>query len=123
LYLSSTPPTGVPSAAIKLTLYNELNQEFADLDASVIAISVDGIWCHLALAADRKYHFTPLSDFEPKGATAKAYGVYRDKEGFAERALFVVDGEGIIRWSYVSPVGVNPGADGILKALEKLAKQ
>jgi len=61
-----------------------------------------------------------LSDFEPKGATAKAYGVYRETDGFSERALFVIDREGIIRWRYVSPVGVNPGADGILRALEGL---
>ncbi len=117
------PADWSPVCGDQLALYNELKQEFANLGASLIAISVDGIWCHLALAADRKYHFTLLSDFEPKGATAKAYGVYRDKEGFAERALFVLDGEGIIRWSYVSPVGVNPGADGILTALEKLEKQ
>ena len=40
--------------------------------------------------------------------------------GESGRALFVIDKEGIIRWSYASPVGVNPGADGILKALDAL---
>jgi len=114
------PADWSPVCGDQLALYNELRQEFADLDASILAISVDGIWCHLALSADRKYHFTLLSDFEPKGATAKAYGVYREKEGVSERALFVLDTKGVIRWSYVSPVGVNPGADGILKALEKI---
>ena len=63
-----------------------------------------------------------LADFEPKGAVARQYGVYREKDGEGERALFVIDAEGIIRWSYVSPVGINPGADGILKALESLSK-
>ncbi len=48
------------------------------------------------------------------------YGVYRAADGTSERALFVIDADGIIRWSYVSPVGVNPGADGILRALESL---
>ena len=61
-----------------------------------------------------------MSDFEPKGAVAKAYGAFRDSEGTSERALFLIDAEGVIRWSYLSPVGVNPGADGILDALEAL---
>ena len=54
-----------------------------------------------------------LSDFEPKGAVAKLYGAYRNQEGVCERALFVLDGAGKIRWNYLSPLGVNPGADGI----------
>ena len=68
-------------------------------------------------------HFPLLADFEPKGQVARAYQVYRDKEGTSERALFVIDAEGIVRWSYVSPVGVNPGADGILRALGSLGKE
>jgi alkyl hydroperoxide reductase subunit AhpC len=61
-----------------------------------------------------------LADFEPKGAVARSFGVYRDKEGISERALFVIDEAGIIRWSFVSPLGINPGADGILEALDTL---
>jgi len=61
-----------------------------------------------------------LADFEPKGAVARTYGVYRPQDGTSERALFVIDARGTIRWSYVSPVGINPGADGILTALEAL---
>ena len=87
-----------------------------------MGISVDGIWSHLAFSKDRKLHFPLLSDFEPKGAVARQYGVYREEDGEAERALFVIGAEGLIRWSYVSPVGVNPGADGIIKALESMAK-
>ena len=64
-----------------------------------------------------------LADFEPKGAVARDYGVYRDKDGVCERALFVIDSEGIIRWSYVSPLRVNPGANGILTALEQLKNE
>ena len=79
-----------------------------------------GIWCHLAFAKDRHLHFPLLADFEPKGDVARRYGVYRAHEGISERALFVIDADGIIRWSYVSPVGINPGADGILRALEAL---
>lgn len=78
------------------------------------------MWCHLAFARDRKLRFPLLSDFEPKGGVAQYYGVYRSQDGFSERALFVIDAQGTIAWSHVSPVGVNPGADGILEALEKL---
>jgi len=117
------PADWSPVCSDQLALYNELHADFDKLDATMIAISVDGAWCHLAFAKDRGYHLTLLSDFEPKGEVAKRYGVYRDQDGISERALFVLDGEGIIRWSYVSPVGVNPGADGILRALEALPRK
>ena len=64
-----------------------------------------------------------LADFEPKGAVAKMYGVYNEESGEAERALFVIDSNGLVRWSFVSPVGVNPSADGILKALEAITRR
>jgi peroxiredoxin len=97
--------------------------EFAKFSAQLLAISVDGVWCHLAFARDRNLHFPLLADFEPKGEAARAYGAYRPQDGTSERALFVIDGDGIVRWSYVSPVGVNPGADGILHALEQLGNE
>jgi alkyl hydroperoxide reductase subunit AhpC len=62
-----------------------------------------------------------LADFEPKGAVARLYGAYREGDGTSERALFVLDADGIIRWSFCSPIAVNPGADGILSALESIA--
>ncbi len=88
-----------------------------------MGISVDGVWCHVAFGRDRKLHFPLLADFEPKGAVARLYGAYRANDGCTERALFVINAEGVIHWSYVSPVGVNPGADGILAALEELKKE
>jgi len=106
-----------------MTLYNEMLGEFQEFDAELLGISVDGAWCHAAFARDRKLHFPLLADFEPKGAVARDYGVYRDKDGVCERALFVIDPESIIRWSYVSPLGVNPGANGILRALEQLKNE
>ncbi len=115
------PADWSPVCGDQLALYAELKDEFAKYNAVLLGISVDGAWCHLEFAKGRKYPFALLSDFEPKGAIAKAYGVYRENDGTSERALFVLDREGIIRWSYVSPVGINPGADGILKALEPLA--
>jgi peroxiredoxin len=86
----------------------------------VLAISVDGKWCHRAFAEQRNLRFPLLADFEPKGAVARLYGVYDAEKGLARRALFVLDADGIIRWSHVSPGNVNPGANGILSALEAL---
>jgi peroxiredoxin len=118
--LAFYPADWSPVCGDQLALYNEILSEFHKLGAELIGISVDGAWCHAAFATARKLHFPLLSDFEPKGAVARSYGVYRDKDGHSERALFVIDGEGTIRWSYCSPVGVNPGADGILEALETI---
>jgi peroxiredoxin len=118
--LAFYPADWSPVCGDQMALYNEILPEFKRFGAELIGISVDGAWCHAAFARDRKLHFRLLADFEPKGAVARAYGAYRESDGFSERALFVIDGEGVIRWSYVSPVGVNPGADGILAALEAL---
>jgi len=104
----------------QMSLYNEVLPEFRRHGAELIGISVDGAWCHAAFASARKLHFPLLADFEPKGAVARSYGVYRAADGFTERALFVISPEGVITWSHVSPVGVNPGAEGILAALEAL---
>jgi peroxiredoxin len=104
-----------------MALYNEILPEFHRAGAQLVGISVDGVWCHAAFAQARKLHFPLLADFEPKGAVARRYGVYREADGITERALFVLDADGVIRWSEVSPLGINPGADGILDALDKLA--
>lgn len=120
--LAFYPADWSPVCGDQLALYNEVLPEFQRLSAELIGISVDGIWCHLAFSHDRKLRFPLLSDFEPKGAVARQYGAYRAHEGTSERALFVLDAEGVIRWSHLSPVGINPGADGILSALEALAK-
>ncbi len=114
------PADWSPVCGDQLALYNEILPDFRRHRAALLGISVDGVWCHDAFASSRRLRFPLLADFEPKGAVARAYGVYRSDEGIAERALFLVDGEGVIRWSYVSPIGVNPGADGILQALEAM---
>jgi peroxiredoxin len=107
-----------PVCGDQLALYNELLDDIGALNAQLLAISVDSTYCHAAFARDRRYRFPLLADFEPKGQVARAYGAYESHEGCAERALFVVDAAGVISWSYLSPMDVNPGADGILKALE-----
>jgi peroxiredoxin len=118
--LAFYPADWSPVCGDQMALYNELLPEFQNFGAQLLGISVDGSWCHAAFGRDRKLHFPLLADFEPKGKVARLYGVYREDEGFTERALFVINAEGAIHWSYVSPVGVNPGAEGILAALEEL---
>src|SRR5262249_51833024 len=118
--LAFYPADWSPVCGDQMGLYQELLSEFNRYGATLLGIAVDGIWCHLAFAQDRHIHFPLLSDFEPKGDIAKLYGVYQNSVGEAGRALFVIDKEGTIAWSYVSPVGVKPGADGILNALDEL---
>ncbi len=120
LILAFYPADWSPVCGDQVTLYNEILPQFRQHNAALIGISVDGAWCHRAFAAARRLHFPLLADFEPKGAMAKNYGAYRPKEGVCERALFVIDNQGTMHWSYLSPIGVNPGADGILEALESL---
>jgi peroxiredoxin len=117
------PADWSPVCTDQMALYQELLPEFHKFNAQLLGISVDGVWSHLAFATDRNLHFPLLADFEPKGAVARAYHVYRDEDGTSERALFVIDAKGMVAWSYVSPVGVNPGADGILRALESLQRE
>jgi peroxiredoxin len=114
------PADWSPVCGDELALFNELLPEFQRYEAELLGISVDGVWCHRAYAEARHLRFPLLADFEPKGAVSRAYNAYRTREGFSERALFLVDRDGVIRWSYLSPVNVNPGADGILTALEAL---
>jgi peroxiredoxin len=114
------PADWSPVCGDELALFNELLPEFQRHEAELVGISVDGVWCHRAYAEARHLRFPLLADFEPKGAVSRAYNAYRHSDGFSERALFVLDRDGIIRWSYLSPVNVNPGADGVLAALETL---
>jgi peroxiredoxin len=121
--LAFYPADWSPVCGDQMSLYNEMRRYFNKYNAEILGISVDGKWCHAAFREARKLHFKLLADFEPKGAIARKYGVYNEKEGRSERALFVLDEEGIIRWSYLSPAGINPGADGILEALELITRK
>jgi peroxiredoxin len=121
--LAFYPADWSPVCGDQMSLYNEVLPVFRTHGAVLLGLSVDGTWCHAAFAKDRGLHFPLLADFEPKGAVARRYGVYRVQDGECERALFVIDADGVIRWSYVSPVGINPGADGILEALESIDRK
>jgi len=118
--LAFYPSDWSPVCGDQMALYNETLKFFKKQNAEVLGISVDGRWCHNAFCKDRKLHFPLLADFEPKGAVSKTYGVYDDIAGESKRALYVIDTMGTIRWNHLSPVGINPGADGILNALEEI---
>ena len=120
--LAFYPADWSPVCSDQMALYNETLKYFKQYDAEILGISVDSKWCHMAFGKSRNLHFPLLADFEPKGAISKAYGVYDETEGECKRALFVINKEGVIEWSYVSPTAINPGADGILDALEKINK-
>jgi peroxiredoxin len=119
--LAFYPADWSPVCGDQMALYNEVLEEFEELGAKLLGISVDSVWCHLAYRESRKLRFPLLADFEPKGQVSRRYGVYDATSGTSERALFVIDRDGVIRWSCLSPVDLNPGADGILAALESIA--
>lgn len=114
------PADWSPVCSDELTIFNEALRLFSRHNAQLLAISVDSKWSHLAFSESHKFHFPLLADFEPKGSIAKLYKAYDEIEGQCNRVLYVLDEEGVIQWSYQSPVGINPGADGILNALEIL---
>jgi peroxiredoxin len=118
--LAFYPADWSPVCGDQMVLYNEVLPMFEAYNAQLLGLSVDGFWSHKAFAESRGLTFPLLADFEPKGEVARRYGVFNTEEGVSERALFVIDSLGNIRWSYVSPSGVNPGADGILVALESI---
>lgn len=114
------PADWSPVCGDQLARYNELGPILEKSRAQLLGISGDGIWCHRAFAEARRLQFPLLADFQPRGEVARRYGVYREKDGITERALFVIDGSGIVRWSHLSPIGEDPGAEGIVAALQSL---
>ena len=100
------PADWSPVCGDELALFNEALPLIKPKQALVLGISVDSAWCHQAFRDARKLHFDLLSDYEPKGEVSRAYGAY--------------DAEGKIAWSYLSPVAINPGVDGVLDALDRL---
>ncbi|MES2572275.1 MAG: redoxin domain-containing protein [Verrucomicrobiota bacterium] len=117
------PADWSPVCGDQLALYNEHFAEFQKLDATLFGISVDGPWSHAAYSREHHLHFPLLSDSEPRGEVACHYGVLREIDGVSERALFVIDPEGIIFWSHLSPIGLNPGVTELLLALQRLQDQ
>lgn len=92
-----------------------------DADAQILTVSVDSIFTHRAWADQEGYAFPLLSDFWPHGQVARAYGVFDETKGLARRGTFIVDGEGMIRWSVVNPIGEARDVADYLKALADIS--
>jgi len=114
------PADWEPVAWEQLTLYQDHLAAFGRLGAVLLAVSIDQHWCHRAFARATGIAYPLLADAHPQGAVSRAYGAYDDQAGASARALFVLDEDGIIRWSYTGPAAINPGVGGILTALEAM---
>jgi peroxiredoxin len=123
LVLVFYPADNSPVCSSQLALYNQALPLFQEQNARLVGISVDDPGSHQAFAEKLNLSFPLLADVAPLGAVARAYGVFDQQAGTSGRALFVIDAQGIIHWSYLSPSSVNPGANGILDALEELSSQ
>lgn len=104
----------------QIAIYNELIPVFEEYNAELLGISVDGVYCHKAFKNINNIQLRLLSDFEPKGKISKIYNAYNQTFGYSERALYVIDKDGEIQYSYISPMNINPGAKEILETLKKL---
>ena len=93
-----------PACSDQLSLYQSELDAFAKQDAEVIGISVDSLYSHGAWAAVRGITFPLLADFNPHGEISRLYKVMRESDGFSERALYIIDRDGTIRYSHVSPL-------------------
>ena len=107
-----------PVCGDQLSIYQEVKPEIAEKGVELVGISVDSFFAHKAFQEKIGIDTTLLSDFEPKGEVARAYGSYVEKMGFANRTLVLVDEEGVVSWTYESPnPGEFPGANVIFDAL------
>lgn len=107
-----------PVCGDQLEVYQGLKPQLAERGVELVGISVDSFFAHKAFQAQLGIDTTLLSDFEPKGEVARAYGSYLDGPGFANRTLVLVDENGLVAWTHESPSpGEFPGADVVLSAL------
>ena len=112
-----------PVCTDQLSVYNELREDFAERGATLYGVSCDAVWSQQAFKQSLGIQFEQLSDFEPKGATCRAFGVLHPG-GFPQRALVVTDPDAVVRWSYeAESPGDLPGANLIFDALDVLDAQ
>jgi peroxiredoxin len=108
-----------PVCTDQLSIYQELLSDFEARGVKLYGVSVDSAFCHKAFQDKLNLTIPLLADFEPKGETARAFGVYDDEWGTARRALVLIGPDGVVKWSYVSPSVLEiPGANLIFDALE-----
>lgn len=112
-----------PVCTAQLSFYQDLLPEFERLGAALVGISADTLWSQAVFARVHGLTFPLLSDRLPRGNVARGYGVYDSRAAAGRRALFMIDRNGVIRWRATFPEMVNPGADGVLSALESLATE
>lgn len=111
-----------PGCSVQLELYEQEYDEFASRGIQLLGISVDSIYSHGAWAAVRGIRYPLLSDFQPRGETARAYNVWRDADGHSERAVYLIDADGVIRWAHVSErLKELPDFDELVAALDLVA--
>ena len=109
-----------PTCTDQLNVYQEVLGELEGLGARLYGISVDSAFAHKAFQDHLGLTIPLLSDFEPKGEVAKAYGVYIDERGHNERALVIIGPDLQVTWSYQAPTPLEiPGANLIFDALEE----
>jgi peroxiredoxin len=106
-----------PVCTDQLGLYNEVLDEFRARGATLYGVSCDATWSQQAFRKQLNLDIEQLSDFEPKGAACRAFGVLHPG-GFPQRAIVVIGPDCVVRWSYeaASP-GELPGANLIFDAL------
>ena len=119
--LAFYPADWSPVCGDQLDLFNATLKYFSDYNAQVLGISVDSAWSHMAFSKERNFHFPLLADFEPKGAVSRLYRAYNRIKGTSDRALFIIDEDGVIRWSELYQDGINPGVDGVLEGLATIS--
>jgi peroxiredoxin (alkyl hydroperoxide reductase subunit C) len=106
-----------PVCTDQLSLYDSMLEEFSARGATLYGVSCDATWSQTAFQEKLGVSIEQLSDFEPKGETCRAFGVYHDG-GFAQRALVIVGPEGVVQWGYQAPSpGDLPGANLIFDGL------
>jgi peroxiredoxin (alkyl hydroperoxide reductase subunit C) len=120
IVLAFYPADFTPVCSSELALLSEILPEIHALGGRLYGVSCDSVFSHAAFAERLNLKMPLLSDFHPKGEASRRYGVYREETGTSARALFVIDRAGVVFWSEVVPGDVNPGAAGVLDALERL---
>ncbi len=118
LVLAFYPADFSPLCSDQLSIYQEVLGEIRARDAELVGISVDGPHCHAAFRAKAGLEFPLLSDFHPKGEVARSYGTYLEQRGHADRALVVIDPDGVVAYSYAAPFPEIPGANLIFDGLD-----
>ena len=107
-----------PVCSDQLSIYQEVLGDIEAKGASLVGVSIDSAYCHRAFREHLNLTLPLLADFHPKGAMSRAYGAYQEEFGTDNRSLVLVDGDGVVGWSYATEsVKDIPGANLIFDAL------